>query len=56
MKLTCYVIDDEPLAVSLLESYVKKTPFLALEGTFNSAIHALTAIFDHSVDIFFLDI
>ena len=56
MKLTCYVIDDEPLAVSLLESYVKKTPFLALEGTFNSAIHALTAISDHPVDILFLDI
>lgn len=56
MKLTCYVIDDEPLAVSLLESYVKKTPFLALEGTFNSAIHALTAIADHPVDILFLDI
>lgn len=53
MKLTCYVIDDEPLAVSLLESYVKKTPFLALEGTFNSAIHALTAISDHPVDILF---
>ena len=56
MKLTCYVIDDEPLAVSLLESYVKKTPFLALEGKFNSAIHALTAISDHPVDILFLDI
>ena len=56
MKLTCYVIDDEPLAVSLLESYVKKTPFLALEGTFNSAVHALTAISDHPVDILFLDI
>ena len=56
MKLTCYVIDDEPLAVSLLESYVKKTPFLALEGTFNIAIHALTAISDHPVDILFLDI
>ena len=56
MKLTCYVIDDEPLAVSLLESYVKKTPFLALEGTFNNAIHALTAISDHPVDILFLDI
>lgn len=56
MKLTCYVIDDEPLAVSLLVSYVNKTPFLELEGTFNSAIQALTAISDHPVDLLFLDI
>ena len=27
MRLTCAIIDDEPLAVSLLESYVLKTPF-----------------------------
>lgn len=27
MKLTCAIIDDEPLAISLLESYVNKTPF-----------------------------
>ena len=28
MKLTCAIIDDEPLAASLLESYALKTPFL----------------------------
>ena len=28
MKLTCAIIDDAPLAVELLESYVRKTPFL----------------------------
>lgn len=27
MKLTCAIIDDEPLAASLLESYALKTPF-----------------------------
>jgi two-component system LytT family response regulator len=27
MKLTCAIIDDEPLAVELLESYVRKPPF-----------------------------
>ena len=37
MRLTCAIIDDEPLAVSLLESYVLKTPFLDLQGTYNSA-------------------
>ena len=28
MKLTCAIIDDEPLAVELLESSVRQTPFL----------------------------
>lgn len=41
MRLTCAIIDDEPLAVSLLESYVLKTPFLDLQGTYNSALDAL---------------
>ena len=27
MKLTCAIVDDEPLAAALLESYVLKTPF-----------------------------
>ena len=34
MRLTCAIIDDEPLAVSLLESYVLKTPFLDLQVTY----------------------
>ena len=37
MKLTCYVVDDEPLAVELMEGYVRKTPFLELKGSFYSA-------------------
>ena len=30
MKLNCAIIDDEPLAVELMEGYVRKTPFLTL--------------------------
>ena len=32
MKLTCSIIDDEPLAIELLEEYVHKTDFLILKG------------------------
>ena len=32
--ITCYVVDDEPLAVELMEAYVRKTPFLELKGSF----------------------
>jgi len=56
MNITCMIIDDEPLAVSLLESYVIKTPYLELKGTFNSAIDALTTIHNSPVDLLFLDI
>ena len=38
MKLTCAIIDDEPLAVELLESYVRKTPFLELKGAYNGCL------------------
>ena len=56
MILSCAIIDDEPLAVSLLESYVKKTPFLALKGKYNSAILALPELNANPVDLLFLDI
>lgn len=56
MKIKCYVIDDEPLAVKLLEGYVEKTPFLQLEGSSISALQALEEITSKEIDILFLDI
>ena len=56
MILTCSIIDDEPLAVSLLESYARKTPFLDLKGCFNSALEAIPALREEPVDLLFLDI
>lgn len=56
MKLTCAIIDDEPLAVSLLESYALKTPFLELRYTHNSAVEALATLRNEPVDLLFLDI
>ena len=50
------IIDDEPLAITLLESYVNKTPFLDLKGAFNSAIDALPLISDDPPNLLFLDI
>lgn len=56
MKLSCAIIDDEPLAVSLLESYVNKTPFLELSGKYTSAVNALSMLSREPVDLLFLDI
>ena len=56
MELTCWIIDDEPLAIELLESYVAKTSFLKLTGSYSSAIPAMQDATTQSVDIIFLDI
>lgn len=56
MKLTCWIIDDEPLAIELLQSYVAKTSFLKLTGTYSSAMQAMQDLTNKSVDIIYLDI
>ncbi len=55
-KLRCAVVDDEPLALGLVASYVKKTPFLELVGSYSSAVQAMQEMHDHPVDLLFLDI
>ncbi|MBQ9646285.1 MAG: response regulator transcription factor [Prevotella sp.] len=56
MLLTTAIIDDEPLAAGLLESYVKKTPSLSLTGTYNSAVTAMRFLRENPVQLLFLDI
>ena len=55
-KIRCAVVDDEPLALGLMASYVKKTPFLELVGSYSSAVQAMQEMHDNPVDLFFLDI
>ena len=55
-NLRCVVVDDEPLAVKMLEGYVVRTPFLELEGSFNDPVEALSAIRDRRPELVFLDI
>lgn len=56
MILRCALVDDEPLALSLLESYVRKTDSLELCGSYSSAIQAMKSLPEHPVDLLFLDI
>lgn len=56
MTLDCWIIDDEPLALSLLESYIESTPFLRLTGKYGSAGPAMTDISQKKPDLIFLDI
>lgn len=54
--MKCIVVDDEPLALDLLESYVRKTPFLELAGKYSSAVQAMKELANQQVDLIFLDI
>ncbi len=56
MVLTCWIIDDEPLAIELLDSYVAKTSFLKLTGSYSSALEAMKDVTKEPVDIAFFDI
>lgn len=56
MKLSCFIIDDEPLALGLLETYVERTDFLVLEGKYTSALAAVEDIYTQHPNLVFLDI
>jgi DNA-binding LytR/AlgR family response regulator len=56
IKITCVIVDDEPMALNLVESYVEKTPFLVLKKKCSSAIEAMEFVKNEPVDLLFLDI
>jgi DNA-binding LytR/AlgR family response regulator len=56
MKLNCLIVDDEPLAVELVASYIKKIPDLELVGTCSNAFEAGILLKKQEVDLMFLDI
>lgn len=55
-KISCLIVDDEPLALDLLERYVLKTPFLEYKHRCSSAIEALEILNKQPIDLIFLDI
>jgi two-component SAPR family response regulator len=54
--LRCLAIDDEPLALELLEDNIRQVPYLKLEGTCSNAFEALKFLQEQTVDLIFLDI
>jgi two-component system, LytTR family, response regulator len=56
MILRCLIVDDEPLALDLLEGYIGKTPSLILSGRCNSAFKAIEMLGKMEVDLLFMDI
>ena len=56
MALSCIIVDDEPLAVKLLESFVTKTPELTLLASFTDSVEAINAVKEQKPNLLFLDI
>lgn len=56
MKIKCLIIDDEPLAISVIENYLKEFEDIQVVGTFSNALDALNFLKGEKVDLIFLDI
>jgi two-component system, LytTR family, response regulator LytT len=56
INISCILVDDEPLALDLLERYVIRTPFLDCRHKCSSALEALEILDKQSIDLIFLDI
>ena len=55
-KIVCLAVDDEPPALTILESHIRCIPGLELAGMCNNAVEALEKLQQQSVDLIFLDI
>ncbi len=56
MSLKCIAIDDEPLALQLIESYAKRIPSLTLVNTFEDALSGAAYLGKNKIDLLFLDV
>src|SRR4029077_18227004 len=53
---TCIAIDDEPLALELLEDNISKMPYLKLLASCSNPLEAMKILQEQTVDLIFLDI
>lgn len=56
MKLKCLIVDDEELAIKVLQKYIATVPTLELTGSCDNAMQAISFLHNHKVDLLFLDI
>lgn len=54
--IRCLVVDDEPLALHILEDYIRKIPFLTLVKATTNPIEALSIVQNGDADLVFLDV
>ncbi len=53
---TCIIIDDEPIAIDVVKTYIEKSSLLEITGTFESSAKAFTFLQKNPVDLVFIDI
>ena len=56
MEIRCMIVDDEPIALDILESYIQKIDYLQLVTRCDNAIDAFNRLQKETVDLLFLDI
>lgn len=56
MKLNCLIVDDEPLAIKVLETHIADIPSLQIAGSCANAFSAMAALTHGNIDLMFLDI
>ncbi len=56
MKIKCIIIDDEPLAIQIVEKYLDEFQNFDLIATFRNPLAAITALKEYDIDVIFLDI
>jgi len=54
--IKCLIVDDEPLALDIIEDYISKIPFLTLYKRLQNPIEALTLVQEEKIDLVFLDV
>lgn len=56
MRLSCIVVDDEPLAIEQMAEYISKVPYLEMKASFQRGLDAIMYLKSNRADILFLDI
>ena len=56
MIIKCVIIDDEPLAIRVIEAHLKQFPNMEVAGTFNNPVDALPLLRENEIDVVFIDI
>lgn len=56
MKTKCLIVDDEPLAIKVIESHISKIPNLEIVGACSNAVEAFDVLLHKHIDLVFLDV
>jgi len=56
VKLRCIAVDDEPLALNIIEDYIRQIDYLEYLSGFDNPLEAIAYLKNHNVDLLFLDI